>query len=352
MELFTFQKSRPVWVSFENGTGKQGKGGLENNGAKGHPFEYFAAGEEKVLCDLEGPGVVRRIWFTLNDRGREMLSQVYLCAYWDGEETPSVYAPVGDFFCMGNGHMLPFENELFASPEGRSFLCTVPMPFQKRARLTLKNLSGKDNTHLFYDVNLTREALPPETLYFHAVHTVTTHGELGKDIPILPEVRGRGRFLGMSLSLTVNREYGDSWWGEGEVKVYLEGESTPSLVGTGTEDYLGTAWGQGEFINHRQGCTRNQGDEVSFYRLHTADPIFFEKGCRVELQAIGGCSKAQARRLMESGAEMIPVAADLGGRMVHLYQRDWNWEQLPEEAFITFYRRDSFASTAYYYLAP
>ena len=69
MELYRKQQSEPVWFSFENPTGAKGAGGQENNGAKGHPSDPVAPGERKLLCDMEGPGVVRRIWMTLNEFG-------------------------------------------------------------------------------------------------------------------------------------------------------------------------------------------------------------------------------------------------------------------------------------------
>ena len=350
MELFTYQNSRPVWVSFENPTGGRGLGGQENFGAKGRPFEYFAAGEEKVLCDVQGPGVVRRIWFTMEDRSPEALKNTWLRAWWDGEEEPSVNVPVGDFFCMGAGRMVPFENGLFASPEGRSFVCAIPMPFQKSAKMTLFNGTGRDNPHLFYDVDLTMEDLPEDAMRFHAAFTCSCDLPLGKDVPVLPQVQGQGRFLGMNVAIQINPAYGESWWGEGEVKVYLDGEEAPSLVGTGTEDYIGTAWGQGEFVSRSQGCLHHREGGVSFYRFHLDDPVFFNRGCQVDIQDIGGCSIGEAKRLAEAGAELIPVGADTGGHMTHLYRRDWDWSQLLEEAFITFYRRDAFDCVAYFYL--
>ncbi|WP_322181707.1 glycoside hydrolase family 172 protein [Neglectibacter caecimuris] len=350
MELFEYQNSTPVWVSFENPTGLPGAGGRENHGAKGHPFEYFPAGEEKILCDVDGPGVIRRIWFTLEDRSPQMLSEIFLCAYWDHEAEPSVCVPIGEFFCLG-GSMTAFENRYFASPEGRSFLCTLPMPFRKHGKLVLENRSAQDNGHLFFDVALTKEAVSDSALYFHTSYTPPVKNPLGRDVSILPEVLGKGRFLGMNVTIAPSRDYGDSWWGEGEVKIYLNGEATPSLVGTGTEDYIGTAWGQGRFFTSCQGCAGISGESASFYRFHTPDPIFFEKGCRVELQAIGGAPKAAVKALAEQGAELIPLAYDLGGFMTHLYQKEWNWDRIPDEGFITFYRRDIFSSVAYYYLA-
>lgn len=352
MDIYSYQKSQPVWVSFENPAGERGQGGQENFGAKGHPFDYLAADEQKLLCNIQGPGIIRRIWFTLADRSPEALKNTWLLAWWDGEAEPSVHVPVGDFFCMGSGHMIPFENEYFSSPEGRSFVCTIPMPFRRSAKLALFNGTDKDNIQLFYDVDLTLEELPEDAMYFHAAFTSSRNLPLGKDVPVLPPIQGQGRFLGMNAALHINPAYGDSWWGEGEVKIYLDGENTPSLVGTGTEDYIGTAWGQGAFVTRQHGCTWNQEGQVSFFRFHASDPIFFSQGCQVTIQNIGGCDINAAKQLAASGAELIPVAADTGGHMTHLYRQDWRWDDLPENAFITFYRRDEFDCVAYYYLKP
>ena len=228
---------------------------------------------------------------------------------------------------MGAGRMVPFENGLFASPEGRSFVCAIPMPFQKSAKMTLFNGTGRDNPHLFYDVDLTMEDLPGDAMRFHAAFTCSRSLPLGRDVPVLPQVQGQGRFLGMNVAIQINPAYGESWWGEGEVKVYLDGEEAPSLVGTGTEDYIGTAWGQGEFVFRSQGCLHHREGGVSFYRFHLDDPVFFNRGCQVDIQDIGGCSIGEAKRLAEAGAELIPVGADTGGHMTHLYRRDWDWSQ-------------------------
>ncbi|MCI8501938.1 MAG: DUF2961 domain-containing protein [Oscillospiraceae bacterium] len=351
MEIFQYDKKEPVWISFENRTGARAAGGKENFGAKGHPFEPFSDGEEKILCDVDGPVVIRRIWLTISERTKEVLANTYFCAYWDDEASPSICVPISEFFCMGRDQMVAFENEYFSSPEGRSFVCTIPMPARKHAKLTLKNLSGQNLSHLFYDVDLTKEELGADVLYFHASHTLTAPNELGESALILPEIKGKGRFLGMNVSIQINPDYMDSWWGEGEVKIYLDGEKEPSLVGTGTEDYLGTAWELGTYSNRWQGCTVLNNEASSFYRFHGKDPIFFENGCRVELQTIGGTPKPKALLLARAGVKMIPVAYDTKGTLHPIYRQDWTWEEIPEEAFVTFYRQDHFSAVAYYYLA-
>ena len=207
MEYFTYPQSKPVWFSFENPTGGRNNGGLDNFGAKGHPFELLKDGEEKILCDTDGPGVIRRIWLTLDDRSEQTLRHTRLRMYWENEKTPAVDVPVGDFFCMGHGKMRVFENALFSSPEGRSFHCTVSMPFLRHARITITNQSGKDNKHIFYEINMTKEPLPDNILYFHTIHTITEKNELGTEVPILPKTDGIGRFLGTSIAHRIKDAY-------------------------------------------------------------------------------------------------------------------------------------------------
>ena len=92
-------------------------------------------------------------------------------------------------------------------------------------------------------------------LYFHAYWRRENMTKLRQDMTIRPQVRGKGRFLGCNLGNRLHPAMRAIWWGEGEVKVYLDGDETlPTLCGTGTEDYGGSAWGQGHFVNRYQGC--------------------------------------------------------------------------------------------------
>ena len=132
MKLFEYFNSEPRWFSFENPDAKRGAAAKENHGAKGHAFEYFSQGETKVLADFSGMGVIRRIWITfdgLDDKNiaARILNSVSIQMYWDHEDRPSVDVPVGNFFLFGAGALKPYENELFSSPEGRSFVCYIPM---------------------------------------------------------------------------------------------------------------------------------------------------------------------------------------------------------------------------------
>ena len=134
---------RTHWASPENPTGMAGAGGVENRGAKGHAFETIPAGGSHVLADIHGPGTIDRMWMTIEDRSPEALRGIRLDIFWDGSATPAVSVPLGDFFLAGAGEMVAMETALFASPEGRSFVSYVPMPFRKGARVVITNESPR-----------------------------------------------------------------------------------------------------------------------------------------------------------------------------------------------------------------
>jgi hypothetical protein len=292
---------------------------------------------------------VRRVWITIDDRSPHMLRGLRLDGYWDGAARPAVSAPLGDFFGIGLGRTAIFESAFFSNPEGRSFNCRLPMPFQNGMRLVLTNESGKDLPYLFYDVDYTvGDNHGPDTLYLHAHFRRESPTTLQQDYALLPLVRGKGRFLGVNIGVVADTErYGRTWWGEGEVKVYLDGDADlPTLCGTGTEDYIGTAWGQGQYAQQHQGCPVADGAAMAycFYRYHIADPIYFRESTRVTIQQIGHCfgdgKKWLYEHTQERGATIYVagpgrVPADLS-------------ETGP--AGVLFERQDDWSSCAYFYL--
>ncbi len=348
------------WASGENPRGEKGQGGLENRGAKGHAFDILPAGQSLTLLDVQGAGIVRRMWVTLNDRSPEMLRALRLDMYWDGASKPAVSVPFGDFFNAGLGMLVPFENALFASPEGRSFVFFVPMPFRSGARIVLTNEASRDLGLVFYDVNYTLgDDLDEDVLYFHAYWNRNPATELGRDFEILPALNGKGRFLGMHVGVRTDSSYSNTWWGEGEVKMFLDGDvDTPTLVGTGTEDYIGTGWGQGAYINRYQGApiADPENRRWTFYRYHIPDPVFFNSGIRVTLQQMGGAPKDQVLEMIAAGVNLQPVSIDAGGRpnFIKLLERDpvpsLDDPGLPD-GWVNFYRSDDVSSVALFYLA-
>jgi hypothetical protein len=239
------------WSSFENPAGAKGVGGMENEGAKGHAFDDIAAGASRTLMDVTGSGRVTRIWLTIADRSPKMLRSLRIDMYWDDAKMPAVSAPLGDFFGVGLGRRVRFETALFSDPEGRSFNCSIPMPFRTAAKIVITNESDKRLSHLFYDVDyLLTDEPDTEALYFHAHWRRERPNTLGEDFAVLPKVDGAGRFLGCNVGVVTDPVYGRAWWGEGEAKIYLDGDGAhPTLVGTDAEDYIGAAWGLGKY-NH------------------------------------------------------------------------------------------------------
>ena len=355
-ELYRYRPEPPRWASPENPTAAPGQGGVENAGAKGHPFETLPAGRALVLADISEPGVIRRIWITLNDRSPRMLRALRLEMFWDGASTPAVAAPLGDFFGAGLGVLVPFENALFSSPEGRSFNAIVPMPFHRSARIVLTNDSDTDLAHVFYDVDYTAGDQGADALYFHAYWHRERPTTPGRDFRILPPVTGRGRYLGATIGVVTDPAYGSSWWGEGELRVYLDGDAAhPTLVGTGTEDAIGSGWGQGLFQHRFQGSL--VADRATrrwvFYRLHVPDPIYFASACSVALQQIGGAPKREVLALEQQGAPLTPVTIDAGdlARFTRLLEPGApGVPSAPDDAWVNFYRQDDVSATAYFYL--
>lgn len=357
-ELYQFQKGvQTRWQSFENPTGEKGKAGMENRGAKGHAMDVIPAGESKTLLDVRGCGIVRRMWITISDRSPEMLRSLKIEAYWDDAKTPAVSAPFGDFFCVGLGIRVPFENVFFSDPEGRSFNCNIPMPFKKSAKIIVTNESKKELPMIFYDVNYTlSDKLDRNTMYFHCFWNRENRTKLEKDFEILPTVSGRGRFLGMNVGAIANPVYQGTWWGEGEVKIFMDGDAEfPTLCGTGTEDYIGSAWGQGKYANRYQGCpvADKKNDKWCFYRFHVPDPVYFNSSCRVVLPQIGGADKAKVIELMKEKFPMKPISVHKAPVFIKLLEMDpvpdLSDPKLPD-GWVNYYREDDMSATAYFYL--
>jgi len=355
MQLYRRLPSTPRWSSFENPSAAPGAGGSENQGAKGHAYDRLLPGETKPLLDLAGPGIVRRIWLTISDRTPDMLRGLRLRMTWDGAARPATDCPLGDFFGLALGRRTRFASALFEDPEGRSFVSYVPMPFWRQASITLTNETDRPLNHLFYDVNATVGDDLADALYFHAYWHRERPNELGRDLEILPRVDGAGRFLGTNFGIVTDPRYAGCWWGEGEVKVYLDGDGElPTLVGTGAEDYLGSAWGLGTFAGPYHGCLlcdREKG-EYAGYRYHIPDPIAFDRECRVTLQTIGGAGLAKVREVAATGAPVRMVSLSTPESFRGAFDHGLTLDDPAHDpaAWCNFYRCDDWSATAYLYL--
>jgi hypothetical protein len=349
------------WVSPENPTGEKGKGGLTNKGAKGNAFFIVQPGNKKVLFDVKGAGIINRMWLSgtigINPRQRRA---VRIDMYWDGAQKPAVSAPVGDFFGIGLGLSAKFDNELFSSPEARSFNFTIPMPFRKSALITITNESAEE-VWIWYDINyLQLDKLPDDAMYFHAFWNRNPKTTPGTDYEILPEVEGTGRYIGANIGVIGDSLYRGTWFGEGEVKIYLDGDrEQPTLVGTGTEDYIGSGWGQGEYASRYFGSlvSDKEHDIYAFYRYHIKDPVYFHSECRVTVQQMGNSNKNGILKMREKGADISPVwflGKENGKTVQRRLLDEADPPKVEDEDFpvtsTNFYRSDDVSATAYFYL--
>lgn len=333
------------WASPENPAAGKGQACVGNDGRKRRACFPIRAGESVTLLDLQSTsGTVRRIWITISDRSAKMLRGLRVEAFWDSAARPAVSAPLGDFFSIGLGRMTTFHSALFASPEGRSFNCCIPMPFRSAAKIVVRNDTDADQPSFYYDIDCTIHDVHPDDVgYLHAHWRRENPTTLRKDYDILPAVHGRGRFLGCNVGVIADTgTYFKSWWGEGEVKVYLDGDTdNPTLCGTGTEDYIGTGWGQGPYAGLYQGCHVADHDKYHycFYRLHMPDPIWFQKNARVTIQQIGCWDPNTLPQMAGTGLSLVhgDAAVDMPLRV-------------KEKGYGLFERKDDWSSCAWFYL--
>lgn len=277
-------------ISMENPTGEVGAGGRADEGRKGAPcLAPFAKDQVFTMADIEGPGCIRHIWITVPRRDPLTMRNLILRFYWDGQETPSVEAPLGDFFGVAHGLTRHIDSEFIVTPEGKGFNCYFPMPFAKRARLTIANEMGESLEMLFFQIDYTvGDEVTADTPLFHSQFRRCPRTTMGTDFVMLDGVKGRGRYLGAVFGIIDAVENRRIWWGEGEVKIYLDGDTTnPTICGTGSEDYAGTGWGLGEYCCREMGAPVSNERHASIYRFHARDPIYFSSDIRVTMQQIG-----------------------------------------------------------------
>jgi hypothetical protein len=296
-------------ISAENFTGEKGKAGMATEGTgavvarelgqgwKISPSIQVPANSTVTLAEIQGPGAIQHIWNTV---APQQWRRLVLRIYWDGEETPSVETPLGDFFCNGwcarcNVNSLPIS----VNPAG-GFNSYWEMPFRKSARITLENLSDDNIGGYYYQVDYTLTEVPEDAAYFHAQWRRNNPLPYMQDHTILEGIRGQGHYVGTYLAWGVNN---CGWWGEGEIKFFMDGDGQfPTICGTGTEDYFGGAWNfefpQGQYgvfstpflglpqVIQPDGLYRSQ-QRFGMYRWHVMDPIRFEQDLRVTIQALG-----------------------------------------------------------------
>jgi len=353
-----FKKPSPKiqsrWFSPENLTGKKGEAGKANFGRKGSPCVVVQPGESIVMADIKGSGTIRRIWSTTEPFSEpEVLRGFKFEIFWDGAKKPAVQVPMGDFYCHTFGKMTKFENVFFACPEAKSYNCYIPMPFKKSAKIKLTNESKKV-MRIFYEINCTLgETHDDDMMYFHSSWRRENFNKVREDFTILPKIKGTGRYLGCNIGMRQNSAMKSFWFGEGEYKVFLDGDKEwPTLNGTGTEDLIGTGWGQAKYDDLYQGCqfVSKEGDGAfktfyGFYRFHAPDPIYFHKDIKVTIQALGGANAKHLLQDMKANPKQKYMKAGKGDEF-------FSQKEVDEmgDAFVIVEREDDYCATAYWYM--
>jgi hypothetical protein len=247
-------------------------------------------GETTVLADLQGPGVVTHMWITIADNEYGWPRLLRLRVYYDGSATPSVDAPIGDFFAVGHGFEAKVKSLMVvASSDGRARNSYWPMPFRKSCRITVTNEGRRRVANLYYHVDWEKlPSLPENTPYFHARYRQELPAPAdGKNYEFL-SVRGRGHYVGTVLSV-VQAEAG--WFGEGDDFFWVDGAAKPSIEGTGSEDYFNDAWGLHVNDAPYYGVTVAEGtglgSRMTAYRWHLVDPIPFQKSLKAQIEHKG-----------------------------------------------------------------
>jgi hypothetical protein len=266
-------------------------------------------GATLTVMDVDGPATISHIWFTIADNEAYHLKRIVLRIYWDGEQTPSVEAPIGDFFGLGLGAYHSWQSQMLSVSSVKALNSYFPMPFARHARITVTNEGEQAINSLYYNFDYRSYArpLPADTLYFHAQYRQAqpnhgwtsdwkTNGQpsinnkpnlTGDDNYVWLDAKGHGQFAGVTMSVVQNQ---DGWWGEGDDMFFIDGAKAPAIAGTGSEDYFLGAWDFGgePFSYALYGApvvgAEIAGSRSSVYRFHLDNPIPFAKSFKATIE--------------------------------------------------------------------
>ena len=267
---------------------------------------YIHPGETVVLADIAGPAVINHIWLTFNDVRPNWLeaggsagpADIVLRMYWDGATEPAVEAPLGDFFAAGFGLRQEVRSVPIQVPGGDAYNSFWQMPFYRRGRITVTNEGAKNVRSFYYQIDYTAvDALPDSTAYFCAQYRREFPEQPGRDYVVL-DAEGHGQYVGTVMSIQSRSPY---WPGEGDARIYVDGDARPTIQGTGTEDYFLSAWGLDVHSFPYAGAPylsddpSSLGARMTMYRWHIADPIRFTRSLRFEFEHTGWISADESQ---------------------------------------------------------
>ncbi len=236
-------------------------------------FEPKPVGSPTTTRRLRGPGVVRRLEIDLPDDAARLRAATVRVRV-DGRDT--IWSPLGDLFGTSPGRT-PFETYPIGIGEGGVGRIDFPMPFADTFEIDVEPDAG---VRLW----VTEDVRPLRFFaWWRGRADLATHPR--SDWPVL-HAMGAGRLVGCSLGV---RNPIKAWWGEGDEKIFVDGESFPSTFGTGTEDYFGYAWCDTALFEapyHAQ--TRCDGPInrgfCAVNRFHVIDDVPFQSSIRFDLE--------------------------------------------------------------------
>jgi hypothetical protein len=300
---------------------------------------YILPEEKRIILDIKGPGCITHIWTTQNGFWvPDFLRGLIIRIWWDEEEYPSVECPLGDFFGMGHARTKNFISEpLQMSPNlGKGMNSWWPMPFKTHAKIEIENdnppskhpktnIREKGGAVIYYyiDYELYDDMKEDPTIpigYLHCQfnridykidvkrdpdtnkkYTKTEWQILGgknklenhgyEKNHVILEAKGKGQYVGCHIDIDNHWRWMVNWPGEGDDMMWIDEDmgNEPTLYGTGTEDYVNTAWGP--FVKYHapyHGIIKrgffNYTGKITYYRYHIRDPISFEKQIKVTIE--------------------------------------------------------------------
>lgn len=284
--------------------------GVKNGGTKGtakdklNPFTIVKPGETLVLADIEGPGVIQQVWICGDTSWHFILRM-----YWDHQEFPSVESPLSAFFGYGynkdcpdvDGKFPTLDSAMVLVAPSRGLSCYWPMPFQQHCKITLENRTHRDMV-CYYTITGKKAEVGEDCAYFHASYRQEKPVTPGIEYTVIDGIKGTGHYVGTALFAGLNGN--NNCWVEGEAKMFIDGDTYPSINYTGTEDYFSGsyAFGNDSYLQKYQtfsgayaGFYARLGDHNSryncqprymLYRWHVPDPIHFQQDFRMTLQNI------------------------------------------------------------------
>ncbi len=330
--LYRLSNAKSYSISPENLTGEKGKGAMATEGTasraardlgrgwKMNPYLLIQPGQTITLGEITGEGNIQHIWMTPTGNWRLSILRIY----WDDETEPSVEVPVGDFFAMGWGKYAPLSSLAICVNPGSAFNSYWPMPFRKKARITMENLDERQMS-VYYQIDYTLGQVPRDAAYFHAQFRKVNPLPYKEVYTIVDNIKGKGHYVGTYMAWGTNS---NGWWGEGEIKFYMDGDKDfPTIAGTGTEDYFNGSYNFENQVAHQYETfttpysglvqvIKPDGLYVSqqrfgLYRWHIPDPVRFDTDLRITIQALG----------WRSGGTYLPLRDDIAS-VAYWYQTE------------------------------